>query len=130
METATREILNHIYHLCGRLQGPFSFRIIIQPLVAVALAIRAGVRDARAGRPPHGWAIVTDSANRSRLLLESWKDVAKVFVAAVIIDIIYEIIVLRRIYPIQSLIVATTLALIPYLLVRGPVNRIARRLQN
>ncbi|MDB6016161.1 MAG: hypothetical protein JWR19_650 [Pedosphaera sp.] len=129
MEEATSEILKHIDHLLGRLQGPFSFRLIIQPLVAAVLAVRAGLKDAREGRPPFGWAIITDSANRGRLLRESWNDVAKVFIAAVIIDIIYEIIVLRRIYLGQSLIVATTLALIPYLIIRGPMNRIARHWQ-
>jgi|SRR5579872_2500873 len=127
METVTRELLKHLEHLVGRIQGPLSFRIIIQPLVAAILAVRAGLRDAREGRPAHGWAILTDSANRGRLLRESWHDVAKVFIAAVVIDLIYETIVLRRIYLGQSLIVATTLALIPYLILRGPANRLARR---
>jgi hypothetical protein len=126
MEAVTQEILKHIHHLLGRIEGPLSFRIVIQPLVAAVLAVRAGVKDAREGRPPHGWAILTDSANRGKLLRESWSDTAKVFVMAVIIDLIYEIIALRRIYPVQSLIVATTLALVPYLILRGPVNRIAR----
>ncbi|MDB6122665.1 MAG: hypothetical protein JWQ71_1658 [Pedosphaera sp.] len=130
MEAATLEILKHVEHLFERLNGPFSFRLIIQPLVAVVLAVRAGLKDAQEGRPAHGWAIITDSANRIKLLQESWKDVAKVFIAAVTIDIIYEIIVLRHIYPGQSLIVATTLALIPYLIIRGPVNRIARHWQH
>lgn len=126
METVTHEILKQINHLLGRIEGPLSFRIVIQPLVAMVLAVRAGVRDAREGRPPHGWAILTDSANRGKLLQESWRDTAKVFIAAIIIDLIYEVIALRRIYPGQSAIVATTLALVPYLIIRGPANRIAR----
>ncbi|MDB6111095.1 MAG: hypothetical protein JWR69_2845 [Pedosphaera sp.] len=126
MEPVTWDIANHVEHLLGRFHGPLSFRIIIQPLVAIVLAIRAGLKDARAGRPAFGWALVTDSAHRSQLLRESWNDVAMVFIAAVIIDLIYEIIVLRRIYLGQSLIVATTLALVPYMVIRGPVNRIAR----
>ncbi|SRR5581483_121122 len=124
------EILTHMEHLVGRLRGPFSLRFIIQPLVAVILAVRAGLKDAREGRPAHLWTIATDPARRSKLLQESWKDVAKVFIMAVVIDIIYEIIVLRHIHPLQSLIVATALALIPYLLIRGPVNRIVRHWWN
>jgi hypothetical protein len=93
-------------------------------MVAIILAIRAGLKDARTGRPPHAWAIVTDPARRRELLKETWKDVAKVFVVAVIIDVVYEIIVFRRIYPGESLIIATTLALLPYVLMRGPVNRV------
>jgi hypothetical protein len=41
--------------LIGREHGPLAFRLVLQPKVAALLAIRAGVRDAKAGRPPHGW---------------------------------------------------------------------------
>jgi hypothetical protein len=41
--------------------------------------------------------------------------------------VVYQVFVLRWIYPGQTLVVATTLAIIPYLLIRGPVTRIARR---
>ena len=127
METFTQDILKHFEQLVGRIEGPLSFRIIIQPLVAVILAVRAGLRDAREGRAPHLWAILTHSGHRGELWRDTWKDIAKVFIMAFIIDLIYEIIALRQIHPLQSLIVATTLALIPYLLLRGPVDRIARR---
>jgi hypothetical protein len=112
--------------LIGREHGPLTFRLIIQPMVAVLLAIRAGLRDARAGRPPHAWTIVTDPIHRRELLRESWHDVARLFVVAVIIDMVYELIVFRWIYPGQALIVATILAFPSYLLLRGPANRIAR----
>jgi hypothetical protein len=122
------ELFNQVAkELTGRLQGPFAFRLIIQPVVAAILGVRAGLKDVREGRPAHGWAIVADAARRRQLLQESWKDVAKVFVAGFIIDLIYEIIAYGRIYPGHSLIIATTLALFPYLLTRGPVNRIAKR---
>lgn len=122
------EILTRVWeNLVGRVHGPLEFRLILQPLVAAILAIRAGLRDARAGRTAYGWTIVTDSVHRRDLLREGWKDVAKVFVAAVIIDLVYEIIVFHRIYPGESLIVAMILALVPYLLMRGPLNRISRR---
>jgi hypothetical protein len=106
-----------------------TFRLAIQPMVAAFFAIRAGWSDARQGRVPYGWVVLTDPANRRELLREGWKDVAKVFVAAVIIDFVYQIIELRWLYPEEALIVASTLALLPYLLLRGPANRIARRWQ-
>jgi hypothetical protein len=59
-------------------------------------------------------------------LREGWREVAKVFVVAVVIDLIYEIIVFHKIYPGQSLIVAAILALLPYPVIRGLVNRILR----
>jgi hypothetical protein len=49
---------------------------------------------------------------------------AKVFVATVVIDLVYEVIVFRWVCPLQSLIVAAVLALLPYLLIRGAFNRI------
>jgi hypothetical protein len=114
--------------LIGRVDGPFAFRLIIQPIVATILAVRAGLRDAREGRPPHLRTILTDPTHRSGLLHDTWKEVRKVFIAAVIIDVVYEIVVFRWVYPVQPFIVAIVLAVIPYIALRGLVNRFARRL--
>jgi hypothetical protein len=113
-------------NLIGRIGGPMTFRLVLQPSVAIFFAIRGGISDAREGREPHGWAILTDSTKRMELLRESWQDVAKVFLAAVIVDFVYQAMELRWFYPEEALIVAICLALLPYLLLRGPVNRIAR----
>jgi hypothetical protein len=110
-------------NLIGRIGGPMTFRLILQPSVAIFFAIRGGISDARAGREPHGWAILTDSTKRRELLRESWQDVATVFLAAVIIDLIYQVMEFRWFYPEEALIVATCLALLPYLLLRGPARR-------
>jgi hypothetical protein len=112
-------------NLAARIGGPLTFRLIIQPTVAAFFAIRAGLKDAQEGRVPYGWVILTDRVNRRDLLREGWKDVAKVFVIAVTIDFVYQITELRWFYPEEALIVAAILALIPYLLLRGPANRIA-----
>jgi hypothetical protein len=113
-------------NLIGRIGGPMTFRLIVQPSVAIFYAIRGGISDAREGRAPHGLVILTDSTKRKELLRESWADIAKVFLAALIIDFIYQVMELRWFHPEEALIVATCLALLPYLLFRGPVNRIAR----
>jgi len=112
-------------NLIGRIGGPMTFRLVLQPTVAVCFAIRGGIRDAREGRRPHGWVILTDSRKRMELLRESWQDVAKVFLAAVMIDFIYQVSEFRWFYPEEALIVATLLALLPYLMFRGLANRIA-----
>ena len=113
--------------LSSRVGGPMTFRIILQPLMACLLATRAGLKDAREGRPPYFWTILTDSTQRVPLLREGWKAVARVFVLAVVMDVIYQWIVQRWIYPGETLIVAVALAVVPYLLLRGPINRIASR---
>jgi hypothetical protein len=38
-------------------------------------------------------------------------------------DVIYQVIALHRIYPGEVLLVAAVLAIVPYLLLRGPINR-------
>jgi hypothetical protein len=113
-------------NLNGRIGGPMTFRLIVQPTVSAFFAIRAGVKDCREGRVPYGWVILTDRTKRGNHLREGWKDVAKVFVVAIVIDFVYQVMELRWFYPEEALIVATLLALFPYLLLRGPANRIAR----
>jgi hypothetical protein len=122
------EFLTRIWTGLGsRVGGPMTFRIILQPLMATLLAVRAGLKDAREGRPPYFWTILTDPSQRMSLIREGWKAVARVFFLAIIMDVIYQWIVQKWIYPGETLIVAVVLAVIPYLLIRGPVNRIVRR---
>lgn len=121
------EILARIWeNLGGRLGGPMKLRLLIQPLMVSVFAIRAGIKDARAGRPPFFWTVLSDPQSRSGLLRDGWKDIAKVFTIAFAIDVIYQLIVERWVYILESLIVAIVLAIIPYLILRGPVTRITR----
>ena len=113
-------------NLVGRVTGPMSFRLILQPAIAIVLAIRAGRRDTRAGKPPYFFSILTSPANRHGLLLEGWKEVAKVFVMATLIDVAYQVMVLRWLYPNEALFVAFLLAFLPYLAVRSLTDRFAR----
>ena len=117
-------------NLVGRIGGPLSFRLIIQPMVAVFFAVRAGWKDAKQGRVPYGWKIISNPVKRRQLLREGWKDIAKVFVAAFVIDLIYQIIELQWLHPEEALIVAAMLALLPYLLLRGLANRVSRNLRS
>jgi hypothetical protein len=114
--------------LVARVGGPMTFRVILQPTMATLLAVRAGLKDAREGRPPYLWTILTDPSQRVGLIREGWKACARVFFLAIIIDLIYQWIVQRWVYPGELIVVAIVLALVPYLLIRGPVNRLARRL--
>jgi hypothetical protein len=114
-------------NLVGRVSGPMKFRLLLQPTIAAIFAIRAGLKDARERKPAYFWAIFTEPALRPELIKEGWLAVGKVFVIAIVIDAIYQYVVFRWFYPGEAIIVGVTLAMIPYLLIRGPVNRIARR---
>jgi hypothetical protein len=121
------ELLARVWDdLVGRVGGPMTFRLIVQPIVASLLAVRAGRRDARAGRPPYLWGVFTESGRRWELVGDGWRDTARVFLAAIVIDAVYQYLVLRWIYPVEALIVAFALAVIPYAAIRGPVTRLAR----
>jgi hypothetical protein len=113
--------------IVDRVGGPMTFRIILQPLMAAFLAVRAGIKDAREGQPAYFWTILTNPSQRADLLRQGWKAVGRVFILAVIMDVIYQFIVLRWLYPGELLLVAILLAVVPYLLIRGPVNRLVRR---
>jgi hypothetical protein len=111
----------------ARVGGPMTFRLILQPAMAALLALRAGLKDAREGRPPYLWTLITDPGQRVDLLREGWRSIARVFGLAVVMDLIYEWVMGRWFYPLETLTVAIVLAVVPYLVLRGPVNRIARR---
>jgi hypothetical protein len=122
------EILNRFASdLIGRLTGPLTMRLFLQPAVACCFALRDGLKDAHEGRPPHFWRLVAGPPDaRRRRARETWKAVFKVFAVAVALDWVYQLIALRWIYPVESIVTATILAIIPYVVLRGVANRIAR----
>jgi hypothetical protein len=122
-----QEILTRFWdQLIAQPSGPLAFRLILQPLMATFFAIRDGLKDARAGRPLYTWSILTDPAHRADYLREGLKRVSRVIVFALVMDAIYQYLVLRWFYPVEALVTAFVLAVLPYLLIRGPAARIAR----
>lgn len=115
--------------LIGRSGGPLALRFIMQPIVASLLGIRAGRVDARRGRPPYFWALLTtgDLHDRRALLRDGWSDMGRMLSIAVALDVVYELVVFHWVYPIQALIMAIALALLPYLIMRGLANRVSGR---
>ena len=115
-----------ITHLFERLDGPLHFRFFMQPLMAAILATIDGVKDGKAGRPAYLWEVLSTAADRKQLLREGWKRVSRVFLLAVVLDVIYQLIEFHWVYPGETLIVAIVLAIIPYFLLRGPINRFVK----
>ncbi len=124
---AINEILNRaIEQLLGRASGPLHVRLLIQPIVATILAVRAGLRDSREGRPAFFWTVLTRPEERQILLHSGWKDIGKLFIVALLLDTLYQLIAFRGFYVVQALIVAVVIAVIPYTLLRGVVTRLTR----
>ncbi|HSA61512.1 MAG TPA: hypothetical protein VLE03_04675 [Nitrospiraceae bacterium] len=113
--------------LVARLHGPMSFRLLIQPLMAIFFAFRDGRKDAREGRPPYFWGLFTDPEHRGDMLRSGLKSIGKVFIIAIILDNVFQYIVFHNFRLGAAMIVAAVLALVPYLLLRGTVSRLMRR---
>jgi hypothetical protein len=113
-----------VQNLIDRVAGPMNFRFILQPIMASIFAIIAGVRDAKAGKPPYFWSLMTDGRRRVDRIKDGWKSVGKVVVVALVLDIAYQIFMLHFIYPGEAIIVAFIVVIAPYLILRGLVTRL------
>ena len=113
--------------LIAQPSGPLAFRFILQPAMAAVLAALDGLKDARtrpatllanhlvrplpAGLLPSRRAEKTQQSHR--LCARDGRDLP--------------VMVLRRFYLGEALVTVFVLAVLPYVLIRGPVHRIARR---
>ncbi len=114
--------------MVARVSGPMKFRLVLQPAMAAFFAIRSGLADAKAGRPPYFWGLLSDRAQREAMIKDGWKSVGRVFILALVLDVVYQLYVLHFVYPVQAIAVAFLLAIVPYLILRGLVTRLARRI--
>ena len=114
------------YQLIERADAPMRFRFILQPLMAAIAAILAGLKDARTGRSPYFWTMLGNPRERVERLKEGLNATARIILLGLVMDAIYQIIVLKRFYPAEAVIVALLFAFVPYVIIRGPVARIAR----
>lgn len=119
--------IRFVENLGDRVTGPMKFRLLLQPVMAVIFAVLSGLKDARTGKPPYFWALITDPSHRREMVRDGWRSVGKVFVLALVLDVVYQLIVQRFVYPGEAIVVALALAIVPYLIVRGLVTRLARR---
>jgi hypothetical protein len=120
------EVRDRVWHdLLERPSHLFRFRFILQPVVAGIAAVHDGIADARRGRTPYFWALVTRSSRLLGRLEEGVISTDRVLLLGLVMDTIYQLIVLKTFYPAEAAIVAIVLAFIPYLLLRGPITRFA-----
>ena len=114
-------------NLLDRPGGPFVFRFILQPIMATMAALRDGIHDARTGRAPFLWTVLTDPARRRGRLDEALVATSRIVLLGLAIDTVYQYIEFETFHPAEALIIALLLAFVPYLVLRGLVTRVARR---
>jgi hypothetical protein len=113
--------------LVARPGGPMWFRFILQPAVAALAAIHDGRKDARLGRTPYLWAMLHRPGERIGRLREAVNATSRIILLGLVMDTIYQMIELQRFYPVEAVVIALLLAVVPYVILRGVVLRIARR---
>jgi hypothetical protein len=121
------EVMSRFSHdIAERPGGPMTFRFVLQPVMATLAALHDGIADARANRTPYFWAVITGSHHRIERLNEGLISTARILLLGLGMDAIYQATVLKTFYPGEMVVVAVLLAFVPYLLLRGPIARVAR----
>ena len=121
------DVHNRIWRdILDRPGGPMTFRFILQPTMAAIAALHDGVKDAQTGRSPYLWTLLTNRAESAGRLREGLIATARVILLGFGMDAVYQATVLKTFYPGEMLLIAILLAFIPYLLLRGPIARLAR----
>ena len=95
-------------HVGDRLSGPLHLRFILQPAAAAIIAVRS-----RRESPLDFRAV--------------WKDIGIVWTMAFAFDTVYQLAVLHWFYVGESALVASFLALLPYVVVRQSLAGLMRR---
>lgn len=109
-----------------RLSGPGRFRFVLQPLIAVILGIRSGRSDARAGRPPYLYGLVFHQHLRRELLRSSFETVINLMLMGILMDAVFQWIILGVSHPGAALVFGPVLIVIPYSIARALTNRLTR----
>ncbi len=119
------EVFGRIWqNTVDRAGGPMTFRFILQPIMASIAALYDGMADARNGRSPYLWTILTDPGKRLGLLREGARATSRILLLGLTIDTIYQYLVFDTFHPAEAVIITLLLAFAPYVLLRGPVGRL------
>jgi hypothetical protein len=113
--------------LMARPEGPLAFRFVLQPVMAVCMAARDGIADAKSGRLPYLSIIIRDPQQRRERLDEGLHATARILLLAAAMDVVYQLIVMHTVRPLETVVIAFVLGFLPYLIARGPVARVVRR---
>ncbi len=113
--------------MLARLSGVGRLRFVLQPIAALLIGSRDGMKDSQAGCPPFLFALVSHRGRRADLLRSAFASVRDLVAIAIILDIISQFLIFGEIHPGAALILGPLLISVPYSISRALTNRIARR---
>ena len=108
-----------------RLAGPGRLRFLFQPLMAILLGIRSGREDARLGRPPFLRGLILHKAHRADLLKSSFETISILLLMGILLDSLFQWVLLGISYPGAALVVGPVLITLPYVLARSVARVVA-----
>ena len=136
LPSAVRDTLEHgrvylfsrqfLEELPQRFSGPGRLRFVLQPLIAIFLGCRDGLRDARAGRPPYLYGLLTRRENRRAMLRSGMGAVRDLLAMGITLDAIAQLLIYRQVHPGAAAVVGPVLICLPYSAARALANRVAR----
>jgi hypothetical protein len=110
--------------ILARLSGPGRLRFIVQPVVAVLLGARDGLKDARGGHAPFLWALVLHLEGWRKHLRSAIESTSELVCIAILLDLISQFLIFREIHPGAALVVGPVLIGLPYAVSRAIANRL------
>jgi hypothetical protein len=110
-----------------RLAGPGRFRFALQPLISIILGVLGGLADARAGRPPYLYGVLFHRGLRSELMRSGFEAVANLMLMGILLDAVFQWVILGVSHPGAALVVGPVLIVLPYTVARALSNRLASR---
>ncbi len=111
----------------ARLSGAGRLRFILQPVAALLVGTRDGIKDSQVGCPPFLSALVSQRKRRTDLLRSALASVRDLVAIAIIVDIISQFLIFQEVHPGAALLLGPVLITVPYSISRALANRIARR---
>src|SRR6478735_6250398 len=97
----------------GIFGGKFQIRLIAQPLIAMLLGIRFGIRDAKHDKRPFLMSMVEAKSNRWPILKQGLRDAIVPLCVAFILDGILQQMILGRVRPAAAVVVGALLVWFP-----------------
>jgi len=114
--------------LSQRFTGPGRFRFVLQPVIAILLGWRDGRADARAGRPAYLYELLVSGGKRKEMVRSGWSTVRDLFAMGIMLDVVAQLLIYRRVHPGAALVIGPVLITLPYAMSRALTNRVVRRM--